>query len=121
MIGETASRGERRLEGELDHGPLATQLPQNFPRIKALVWFNWRIYQQALNWWPFQIESSSSAQTAFKNGSPPPTTQPGGGFGSLPLRSKIQPPSTTSMTGTHPGGSGLLSAVDRCTALGAGG
>ncbi len=86
--------GERRLEGKLDQRALATQLPLNFPKIKALVWFNWRWYQQSLNyWWPFEIESSSSAQSAFHNGIASSYYAAGGSFGNLQLRSKIAPPS----------------------------
>jgi hypothetical protein len=68
------------------------QLPSNFPRIQALVWFNVRIYQNG-SWWSWQIESSGSAQTAFANGIARPHYRPGGGFGKLPILSKIAPPS----------------------------
>jgi hypothetical protein len=46
---------------------LGTQLPQNFPRIKMFVWFNWRIFEGGISKdWP--IESSTSSQAAFRSG-----------------------------------------------------
>lgn len=46
---------------------LTTELPQNFPLVKGLVWFNWPIEESGTKrTWP--IESSSLAQTAFKVG-----------------------------------------------------
>src|SRR5205085_10076204 len=46
---------------------LLTQLPANFPQIKALVWFNWRIYEKNV-WQEWPIESSEAAQAAFAAG-----------------------------------------------------
>lgn len=41
-----------------------TQLPQNFPRIRAVAWFNWPIGENGVTQqWP--IESSPPAQSAF--------------------------------------------------------
>jgi hypothetical protein len=70
---------------------LTTQLPQNFPRIKALVWFNWRNYQ-AGSWWPWEIESSASSQAAFKTAISSAYYAPGGSYANLLLRTKITPP-----------------------------
>src|SRR5205807_1777178 len=42
---------------------LLTQLPQNFPQIKALVWFNWNGGGDS---WP--IESSPALQAGFRQG-----------------------------------------------------
>jgi hypothetical protein len=70
---------------------LSTQLPQNFPQVKALVWFNWRLYQNG-TWWPWEIESSPASQAAFKTAIASPYYAPGGAYGNLPLRSKIGPP-----------------------------
>jgi hypothetical protein len=46
---------------------LTTQLPQNFSRIKAIVWFNMNAYEGSgrMDW---IIESSSSSQAAFSAG-----------------------------------------------------
>ena len=69
----------------------STQLPQNFPQIKAVVWFNWRLYQIS-KWWNYEIESTSSAQQAFKTAIGSSYYLAGGGLGNLPLRTKISPP-----------------------------
>jgi hypothetical protein len=72
---------------------LGTQLPTYFPKIKALVWYNNRWYDRSLNYYrPYEIESSSSAQTAFKNGIASTYYAPGGSYGNLPLLLKIQAP-----------------------------
>jgi len=68
-----------------------TQLPKNFPRIKAVTWFNWRMYQNS-RWWAWEIESTSTAQAAFKNAIGSSYYLAGGGLGGLPLRTKISPP-----------------------------
>jgi Glycosyl hydrolase family 26 len=70
---------------------LLTQLPTYFPRVKALVWFNWRIYEVG-KWWEWPIESSSSSQSAFRSAIASPYYAPGGTFGALPPGSKIQAP-----------------------------
>lgn len=69
---------------------LETQLPTNFPQIKAFLWFNWRIYENGA-WQPWEIESSASSQQAFANGISSSYYAPGGSFGQLPLLSKITP------------------------------
>jgi beta-mannanase len=43
---------------------LQTQLPKNYPQIKAVSWFNWRILDKGA-YQPFTIESSASSQQAF--------------------------------------------------------
>jgi hypothetical protein len=92
MIGEIASEESGGSKAAWITDLLGTQLPANFPKIKALVWFNWRWYQQSLNyWWQYEIESSSSSQTAFHNGIASSYYAQGGSFGNLPLRSKINP------------------------------
>jgi Bacterial Ig domain/Glycosyl hydrolase family 26 len=70
---------------------LTTQLPNYFPNIKALVWFNWRIYEQSV-WRSWEIESSASSQASFKAAIASPYYAPGGSFGKLPLFSKIAAP-----------------------------
>ena len=69
---------------------LSTQLPQNFPQIRALVWFN-ESHNKNGTVYPWQIESSSSAQTAFSNGIKSSYYKAGGSFANLPLLSKIKP------------------------------
>ena len=90
MIGETSS-----IEGGAGKAAWVTdaltQLPTSFPQIKAVVWFNWRIFE-ANKWWEWPIESSPSTQQAFRAGISSPYYVPGGSFGSLPLGSKIGPP-----------------------------
>jgi hypothetical protein len=70
---------------------LSTQLPTYFPRVKAFVWFNWRFPTGGGTWGDFEIESSTSSQQAFRNGIASSYYAPGGVFGNLPLRSKINP------------------------------
>jgi len=66
-------------------------LPSSFPKIRALVWFNWAITENGTTWtWP--IESSSSAQSAFANGVASSYFKAGGGLGSLPLLAPIKAP-----------------------------
>jgi beta-mannanase len=90
MIGETSSIEEGTNKAAWTTDALTTQLPKNFPRIEALVWFNWRINEKG-KWWTFPIESSSAAQSAFRTALASAYYKAGGGFGGLPLRSKIQP------------------------------
>ncbi len=69
VIGETASSEE--VLGGTKAGwitnTLKTELPTNFPNIKALVWFNWRIYHEGI-WKSWPIESSAASQAAFASG-----------------------------------------------------
>ena len=46
---------------------LTVQIPNHFPRIKAVVWFNWNCFEGSgsMDW---VIETSSSAQNAFASG-----------------------------------------------------
>ncbi len=71
---------------------MLTQLPVSFPQIKAFVWFNWRINENG-SWWDWEIESSASAQSAFASGVASSYYATGGTYASLPLGSKITPPS----------------------------
>jgi hypothetical protein len=65
-------------------------VPHNFPQIKALLWFNWRIYDRAA-WRSWEIESSAASQQAFASAVSSSYYTPGGSFGSLPLLTKVQP------------------------------
>lgn len=69
---------------------LSTQLPTNFPQIKALLWFNWRIYESG-RWFNWEIESSQPSQRAFAAAIASPYYLPGGTFGNL-SRDKVPIP-----------------------------
>lgn len=68
MIGETASSetGVAPTKPEWIANALDTELPDLFPQVKALVWFNWNIPDSSgedrLDW---PIESSPASQAAF--------------------------------------------------------
>jgi Bacterial Ig domain/Glycosyl hydrolase family 26 len=91
LISETASEELLGAKVSWITDAFSTQLPKYFPRIKAVVWFNWRMYQNS-RWWAWEIESSSSAQAAFKTAIGSSYYLAGGGLGGLPLRTKISPP-----------------------------
>jgi hypothetical protein len=91
LISETASEETLGAKVSWITDAFSTQLPQNFPRIKAVVWFNWRMYQNS-KWWNWEIESTSSAQAAFAKAIGSSYYLAGGGLGSLPLLTKISPP-----------------------------
>jgi Glycosyl hydrolase family 26 len=59
MITETASTEQAGNKASWISDAFVTQLPNNFPRIHAFIWFN---ESKETNW---QIESSASAQAAF--------------------------------------------------------
>lgn len=63
MIGEWASSEHGGDKAAWIRDALGTQLPRAFPRIKAVVWFNWADAGQT---WP--VESSPAAQAAFRAG-----------------------------------------------------
>jgi len=92
MIGETATvesgaTGKAKWIAEA----LGTELTKSFPHIKAFVWFNWNIYNEATKTrkqWP--IETSMSAQTSFANVISSPLFAEDT-FGSLPLLEPIEP------------------------------
>ena len=90
MIGETSSEEAGGSKASWITDALSTQLPNHFPQVKALVWMNWRIYENSV-WRLWQIESSSSAQTAFAKAIASSYYKPGGSFANLPLLSKIKP------------------------------
>jgi len=69
---------------------LSTQLPNNFPQVKAFIWFNWRISENGA-WRNWEIESSASSQAAFASAIASPYYEAGGALGGLPLLTKIKP------------------------------
>jgi Glycosyl hydrolase family 26 len=90
MIGETASREYEPDAKAAWIADLLQTLPATLPRIKALVWFNWRINESAV-WWDWPIESSASAQRAFAQGIASPYYA-SGGPGPLEPLSKVPEP-----------------------------
>jgi hypothetical protein len=60
MIGETASTEVGGSKAEWIGEMLKVELPQRFPRVEAVLWFNWNT--DGMDW---VIESSGSAQEAF--------------------------------------------------------
>jgi beta-mannanase len=67
MIGEVATTENGGSKADWITDALTVQLPQHFPRVKALVWFNWTA--EGHDW---VIESSPAAQAAFAQGIAPP-------------------------------------------------
>jgi hypothetical protein len=90
MIGETASAEEGGSKAAWITDALSVDLPKRFPEIRALLWFEWRIYEKD-TWQPWEIESSPTSQRAFASAISSPYFAAGGSFGHLPLLSKIQP------------------------------
>jgi hypothetical protein len=90
MIGETASAERGGSKAAWITEALVGQLPRQFPQVKALLWFNWRIYEKNA-WWPWEVESSAPSQRAFAAAIRSNYYAAGGGFGKLPLLTKIQP------------------------------
>jgi chitodextrinase len=90
MLGEVASEELGGSKAAWITDMLTTQLPQNYPQIKAVLWFNWRIFEKNM-YWNWEIESSAASQAAFANGIASSYYAPGGAFASLPLLTKVQP------------------------------
>ncbi|HEY9657575.1 MAG TPA: glycosyl hydrolase, partial [Allocoleopsis sp.] len=68
VIGEFASRDTSifasGVKGSWITEALSNKIPNDYPAIKAILWFNWKIYESSI-WKDWPIESSSSAQSAF--------------------------------------------------------
>jgi hypothetical protein len=65
MLGEVASSENGGSKAGWITDMLQTQLPTNFPLIRAVAWTNWNDDNPALSW---PIESSTSSQNAFAVG-----------------------------------------------------
>jgi len=65
MIAETAASEHGGSKAAWITDMLSTQLPRNFPKIKAFVWFDWNENDPALSW---PLDSSGAAQSAFAAG-----------------------------------------------------
>ena len=59
MVAETASTEQAGNKASWITDAFATQIPSNFPRIKAVIWFN---ENKEADW---RIESSPAARAAF--------------------------------------------------------
>ena len=67
VICETASTEYGGSKAAWITNLLKVQLPMSFPKVRAVSWFNWNIYENGGRYdWP--IESSPSAQAAFASG-----------------------------------------------------
>ncbi|MGN6585876.1 MAG: glycosyl hydrolase, partial [Solirubrobacterales bacterium] len=85
MIGEMASTEYGGEKSAWITDTYGTQIPKNFPKIKAVVWYNkWDGGRD----WP--IETTTSAQTAFKN-SIASSYYATNSYGNLPKLTKIEP------------------------------
>jgi hypothetical protein len=63
MIGETGSVENGGSKAQWITDAMAA-LPTSFPAIRAVAWFNWRIYERSI-WQEWPIESSATSQAAF--------------------------------------------------------
>ena len=86
MVGETGSYEYGGAKAQWIADAL-TSLPGLFPKVRAYVWFNWRIFHNG-TWKDWHIESSPSSQAAFAVGIGSPYFKgPGGSlpFGKVPI------------------------------------
>jgi len=94
MIGEFGSTEAGGSKSAWISQALKNDLPWSFPRIKAVVWFNWNITEKSSGGieteWDWPIESSTGATEAFAGGIASPYYAENT-FGSLPLLTRIQP------------------------------
>jgi Glycosyl hydrolase family 26 len=96
MIGEVGSteifKASLENKAEWIATGLGSTLASKFPKIRALLWFNWNIEEppKSGNRWDWQIESSTASQESFKNVISSPYFA-GNTFGELPALTKIQP------------------------------
>jgi hypothetical protein len=78
------------------YGPSYAQLQaiSSFPQIRAVLWFNWRFYEDnnVTAYQPFPIESSATALSAFASGVALPNYVAGGTFTLASPLSKIAAP-----------------------------
>jgi mannan endo-1,4-beta-mannosidase len=89
MIGETATTEVGGSKPEWIAEGLGTSLSRSFPKIKAVVWFNWNITENGTEWdWP--IESPTAAESSFANAISSPYYA-GNSFGNLTPLTRIQP------------------------------
>jgi hypothetical protein len=90
MIGETASTESGGSKASWIASAITQEIPLEFPKIKALVWFNWNIEKEPGSRWDWPIESSTAAKEAFASAIGSPNYAPGE-FESLPALTRVQP------------------------------
>ena len=90
MISQIASEEKGGSKAAWITDLLTTQLRSRYPQIKAFSWFNWYFNESGI-WRNYEIESSATAQAAFKTGIASSYYRAGGGLGSLPLHTKVLP------------------------------
>jgi hypothetical protein len=71
---------------------MLSELPTDFPQIKALVWFNWRISESG-TWHDFEVESSATSKAAWAAGIASPYYAAASSFAMPAPLHPIQPPS----------------------------
>jgi Bacterial Ig domain/Ig domain of plant-specific actin-binding protein/Glycosyl hydrolase family 26 len=91
MISQLASVENGGSKASWISDMLSNQLSQNYPQIKAFSWFNW-YFDDAGTQMPYEIESSATAQEAFKNGIASSYYLAGGNLGNLPLGQPVPVP-----------------------------
>jgi beta-mannanase len=91
MIGEVASLEYSAGTKASWISNMLSVLPTNFPQIKALVWFNWRIDENG-SWHNFEIESSPTSQAAWEAGIASPYYAAASSFTMPAPLHPIQPP-----------------------------
>ncbi|HET7455519.1 MAG TPA: glycosyl hydrolase [Solirubrobacterales bacterium] len=96
MVGETASTEQGGSKPDWIAQALGTSMPDSFPKIKALVWFNWNITENGFEHdWPIESpvttpSGPSPSAAAFANAISSPYYA-GNTFGSLAPLTRIQP------------------------------
>ncbi len=89
MIGETSSTEFGGSKPSWITNSLTNAIPSSFPKIKAVNWFNWNVFEDGGRWdWP--IESTAASQAAFASAISSPYYARNE-FGDLPSLTRIQP------------------------------
>jgi hypothetical protein len=103
MVAETASSDFGGSKAAWITDGLGTQLPDNYPGIKAFVWFNWNAPEVngSMDW---AIESSATSQAAFRSGIAS-SYYDTASFANLPSLAPVPLPPATNPAGAA-GGSG---------------
>jgi mannan endo-1,4-beta-mannosidase len=70
---------------------LSNQLPRHFRQVKAILWFNWRIYEKN-RWFDWEIESSAESRAAFAQAVSSSYYLPRGDVPALPALTSVVPP-----------------------------
>jgi hypothetical protein len=93
LIGETGSNEVGGSKSSWITDAFSTQLPQNYPNIKAVMWFNWRNFDDGgATWNAWPIESSSTSTSAFKMSISSSYYAPGSStITNLPILTKVNP------------------------------